>query len=204
LFLLLAVLSGDGFADFVGGATVLAFITEDHARFLAAFMFESEQQMDDVVAESGILEQVNAETETYGVTIPGFNMRGGLMGIFTTDIPVTRMSDLEGVRLRAQNGEQIKFFESWGAKGTVVSFADVPNALQTGVAQGYFNPPSSAIKARHTDILKNFVPLDVTCPLLDPHSSREAAGWCSAPQPGTAGIWIFRQLHDDGPVTPSG
>ena len=124
------------------------------------FMFESEQQMDDVVAESGILEQVNAETENYGVTIPGFNMRGGLVGIFTTNIPVTKMSDLEGVRLRAQNGEQIKFFESWGAKGTVVSFAEVPNALQTGVAQGYFNPPSSAIKARHTDILKNFVPLD--------------------------------------------
>lgn len=36
LFLLLTVLSGGGIAYFVGGATVLAFITEDHARFLAA------------------------------------------------------------------------------------------------------------------------------------------------------------------------
>ncbi|WP_353474218.1 TRAP transporter substrate-binding protein [Salipiger sp. H15] len=124
------------------------------------FMFESEQQMDEIVAESGLLNEVNAQTANYGVMIPGFNMRGGLVGIFTTDIPVTKMSDLDGVRLRAQNGEQIKFFESWGARGTVVSFAEVPNALQTGVAQGYFNPPSSAIKARHTDILKNYAPLD--------------------------------------------
>ncbi|WP_460274438.1 TRAP transporter large permease [Celeribacter sp. ULVN23_4] len=36
LFLILTVLSGGGIAYFVGSATVLAFVTEDHARFLAA------------------------------------------------------------------------------------------------------------------------------------------------------------------------
>lgn len=124
------------------------------------FLFESEAQMDEIVAESRILDQINTQTSDFGVMIPGFNMRGGLVGIFTTDIAVTKMSDLAGVRLRAQNGEQIEFFESWGAKGTVVSFAEVPNALQTGVAQGYFNPASSAIKARHTDMLKYYAPLE--------------------------------------------
>ncbi|WP_460274439.1 TRAP transporter substrate-binding protein [Celeribacter sp. ULVN23_4] len=144
----------------LGNPAMLFKVSPISSALYLPFMFDSEAQMDDVVAESGILDQINEQTTDYGVMIPGFNMRGGLVGVFTTDIPVTKMSDLKGVRLRAQNGEQIKFFESWGAKGTVVSFAEVPNALQTGVAQGYFNPASTAIKARHTDMLKDFVPLD--------------------------------------------
>ena len=51
-------------------------------------------------------------------------------------------------------------FEAWGTKGTVVSWAEVANALQTGVADGYFNPPASALLYGHTAILKHFTPLD--------------------------------------------
>nr|WP_321524560.1 TRAP transporter substrate-binding protein [uncultured Cohaesibacter sp.] len=144
----------------LGSPTMLFKMSKSAPSLYLPFLFQSEKQWDDVIAKSGILEKINEDAANYGARVPGFNMRGGLVGIFTTDIPVTKMSDLKGVRLRAQNGDQIKFFESWGAKGTVVSFAEVPNALQTGVAQGYFNPPSSAIKARHTDLLKEFTPLD--------------------------------------------
>lgn len=114
----------------LGSPTMLFKMSESAHSLFLPFLLQSEKQWDDVIAKSGILEKINEDAANYGA------------------------------RVRAQNGDQIKFFESWGAKGTVVSFAEVPNALQTGVAQGYFNPPSSANKARHTDLLKEFTPLD--------------------------------------------
>jgi TRAP-type C4-dicarboxylate transport system substrate-binding protein len=41
-----------------------------------------------------------------------------------------------------------------------VSWAEVANALQTGVADGYFNPPASALLFGHTAVLDNFTPLE--------------------------------------------
>mgnify|MGYP000539584632 FL=1 len=46
--------------------------------------------------------------------------------------------------------------------GTIVSWSEVANAIQTGVADGYFNPPNSAIRTGHTEFLKHFTPADIT------------------------------------------
>ena len=131
------------------------------------FLFESEAQLDAVVERSDLLSQINDAAINHGIRIAGFNMRGGQIGMFTVDTPVTHMADLEGLRLRAQNGEQVTFFESWGAQATVVSFAEVPNALQTGVASGYFNPASTALVAGHTDLLHQFSDMQ-SMPLAKP------------------------------------
>ena len=52
--------------------------------------------------------------------------------------------------MRALDELQIQTFEQWGAKGTIVSWSEVPNALQTGVAEGYLNPPFVPLVFGHT------------------------------------------------------
>ena len=57
---------------------------------------------------------------------------------------------------RALDETQIKLFESWGTKGTIVSWSEVPNALQTGVADGYMNPAFVPLMFGHTDFIKHY------------------------------------------------
>ena len=47
-------------------------------------------------------------------------------------------------------------YEAWGSTGTMVSWSEVPNALQTGVADGYINPPFVPLMFGHTDFIKHF------------------------------------------------
>lgn len=124
------------------------------------FLFENDAQFDAALENSGALDRINEEAENLGVRIAGFAMRGGSLGLFNTEKPVTTMADVAGMRLRAQNGDQVKYMVAWGATPTVVSWAETPNALQTGVAVGHFNPPSTVVAAGQVDLLKYFTPMD--------------------------------------------
>lgn len=124
------------------------------------FLFENDAQFDNAIRDSGTLDLINQEAERLGVRIAGFAMRGGSLGLFTTGTGVTSVGDVDGLRLRAQNGDQVKYMEAWGARPTVVSWAETPNALQTGVAVGHFNPPSTVVAAGQTELLSYYTPMD--------------------------------------------
>lgn len=47
--------------------------------------------------------------------------------------PITGLSDLEGLKIRASGRMTAKFLEALGAEGITVSFSEVPGALQKGV-----------------------------------------------------------------------
>lgn len=124
------------------------------------FLFSGDQQFDDVIAKSGALDKVNEEASVLGLRVAGFAMRGGTLGLFNISHPVTTIDDVKSLRLRAQNGDQVKVFEAWGAKATIVSWSETPAALQTGVAEGHLNPPSTVVAAGQVDLLNYFTPLD--------------------------------------------
>ena len=67
-----------------------------------------------------------------------------------------RSDDMHDLRMRALDESQIELFKAWGASGTIVNWAEVPNALQTGIAAGYINPPIVPLLFGHTDFLKFF------------------------------------------------
>ncbi|MFV0382726.1 TRAP transporter substrate-binding protein [Paracoccus sp. (in: a-proteobacteria)] len=137
------------------------FKTSDFSRVLfLPFFFRDEAQFDSALDQSGAFDRMNEEAENLGVRIAGFAMRGGSLGLFNNEKPVTTMADVAGMRLRAQNGDQVKYMEAWGARPTVVSWAETPNALQTGVAVGHFNPPSTVVAAGQVELLKYFTPMD--------------------------------------------
>lgn len=120
------------------------------------FFFENLEEFDAVMADADLLEKINAPLTANGVRLVGFTCIGTDIGIHNTKHPVTAVTDLEDLRFRALNAEQLAYQEALGASGTIVAWSEVANALQTGIADGYFNPPNSAIRTGHTQYLKHF------------------------------------------------
>lgn len=126
------------------------------------FLWESNDQFDKVIAQTDLLEKMNAPLLDNGVRLAGFNYIGVGIGIHNTKKPVTKMEDMQGLRFRAMNAEQLAFEEAMGATGTIIAWSEVANAIQTGVADGYLNPPNSAIRTGHTAFLKHFTPANIS------------------------------------------
>lgn len=120
------------------------------------YFFDDMAQLDTALDAGGMLAQINAGTTPKGVRVLDIVYTGTPTGIFTTEVPIRTFEDMNGVRMRALDEVQINTFEQWGAKGTIVSWSEVPNALQTGVAGGYINPAFVPLTYGHTSFIKYF------------------------------------------------
>lgn len=126
------------------------------------YFFADLAEVDRALTEGGMLEAVNAALTPSGVRVLGVSTVGPAVGIFNTRQPVAAMSDMAGLRMRALDESQIALFQAWGSTGTIVSWAEVPNALQTGVADGYLNPSVVPLLFGHTDFIRHFTPADIS------------------------------------------
>ena len=126
------------------------------------YFFEDMAQVDKALEEGGMLAKINEATTPEGVRVLAVDTVGQSSGIFNTKKPVKSVSDMEGLRMRALDESQIDLYKAWGADGTIVSWAEVPNALQTGVADGYMNPAFVPLLFGHTDFIKFFTDAAVT------------------------------------------
>ncbi len=120
------------------------------------YFFADSVELDKALSEGGMLERINAGTTPQGVRVMDLVFLGLPTGIFTTNKPIRTLEDMQSVRMRALDKVQIQTFETWGSKGTIVSWSEVPNALQTGVADGYVNPPFVPLMFGHTAFIKHF------------------------------------------------
>lgn len=126
------------------------------------YFFADIGEVDRALYKGGMLAKVNEGTVSKGVRVLGVNAVGQGTGIFNSKRAVEKVEDMKGLRMRALDESQIKLFEAWGASGTIVNWAEVPNALQTGVADGYLNPPVVPLLFGHTDFLKFFTDAEVS------------------------------------------
>lgn len=122
------------------------------------FLFESAVEFDAVMAGSDLMARFNEPLEADGLRIMGFNQRGLDAGIFNKDRAVATLEDFRGLRMRALDKGQVAFYEALGVRSTIVAWAEVSNALQTGVIDGYVNPPNAAIRTGHVEYLKHYTP----------------------------------------------
>jgi TRAP-type transport system periplasmic protein len=120
------------------------------------YYFDDIGQVDAALQEGGMLERINAALAPAGVRVLDVTLVGPATGIFNTRRPVNSMADMSGLRMRALDESQIALYATWGATGTIVSWAEVPNALQTGVADGYLNPAFVPLLFGHTDFIRHF------------------------------------------------
>lgn len=120
------------------------------------YFFKNAVEVDTALYQGGMLDRVNAGTTPKGVRVASVVHLGGPAGIFTTKKAVNSLNDMADLRMRALDEAQIAIFGAWGSQGTIVSWSEVPNALQTGVADGYLNPPFVPLLFGHTGFIKHF------------------------------------------------
>ncbi|MFC3615629.1 TRAP transporter substrate-binding protein [Lutimaribacter marinistellae] len=106
--------------------------------------------------ENGMLDKINAGTTPQGVRVIAVAALGSAAGIFNTKKPVNSAADMADLRMRALDENQIGVYKLWGTNGTIVAWDEVPNALQTGIADGYLNPPMVPLMFGHTGFIKYF------------------------------------------------
>lgn len=126
------------------------------------YFFADMNQVDHALYDNGMLAEINAGLDGSGVQVLGVNTVGPATGIFNTRRPIASMADMAGLRMRALDESQIELYAAWGATGTIVSWAEVPNALQTGVADGYLNPSFVPLLFGHTEFIRYFTPAAIS------------------------------------------
>lgn len=126
------------------------------------YFFADMAAVDRALYDNGMLAAINEGLDGSGVQVLAVDTVGPATGIFNTLHPVTSMADMSDLRMRALDESQIQLYAAWGSTGTVVSWAEVPNALQTGVANGYLNPAFVPLLFGHTDFIKYFTPAEIS------------------------------------------
>ncbi len=126
------------------------------------YFFNGMADVDRALYDNGMLAKINAGTTSGGVRVLAVDTVGQGAGIFNTKHPVEKVADMHDLRMRALDESQIELFKAWGSAGTIVSWAEVPNALQTGVADGYLNPPIVPLLFGHTDFIKFFTDAEIS------------------------------------------
>jgi len=129
------------------------------------YLFKDAAHLDKALVQGGMLAKINAQLIKKGVRILGVVHLGLPAGIFNTKRPVSSVADLSDLRMRALDKRQIELFAAWGSAGTIISWAEVPNALQTGIADGYLNPPVVPLMFGHTGFIKHFTDARVSSSL---------------------------------------
>ena len=140
----------------IAGGQEVAGYSELYRALELPFQLDSASQLSRLLAETSLLEELNIKTLPHGLKVVDFVFLGGMGGLFTARDPVRRIEDLRPLRMRAMTSEQIQFFEAWEGPATQVAWEEVPQALQTGIADGYMNPPIVAVLFGHGPQLKYF------------------------------------------------
>jgi tripartite ATP-independent transporter DctP family solute receptor len=79
---------------------------------------------------------------------------GGL-SCFTNSLrPITKVTDMKGIKFRAMDDSQIAMFRALGANAIPMAFAELYTGLQTGVVEGQVNPINLIISSKFYEVQK--------------------------------------------------
>jgi TRAP-type C4-dicarboxylate transport system substrate-binding protein len=124
--------------------------------FMLPFLWDDMEHLDRALVTSGLLKGFNEKMSKKGVRVLSLVALGNAVGITNTKKTIRSVDDMKGMRMRAMDKFQTKFYDQWGCNSVVVPWSEIYNALQTGVADGYLNPPWVPIMFKHTELLKYF------------------------------------------------
>ncbi len=133
--------------------------------FSLPYLFDSLSHLDKADAAGGLLAKVNEGVTPKGARVVALIAVGGGTGIFNTKREINKPEDMADLRIRALDENQMKLFKAWGTNGVVITMPEVANALQTGIASGYINPPFVPFLFGHASILKFYTAANVIQPL---------------------------------------
>ena len=128
------------------------------------YLFDSLAHADKVIANTDIMSRINAGLTKKGVRLLALASVGSFSGLANSKRPIKTPADMKGLRMRAMDKVQAEYLSAWGASTVVVPWAEIYNALQTGVADGYINPAIVPVMFKHTELLKYYSDVKVGVP----------------------------------------
>ncbi|MBN2034349.1 MAG: TRAP transporter substrate-binding protein [Deltaproteobacteria bacterium] len=128
------------------------------------YLFDSLEHADKVIANTDVLNKINAGLTKKGVRLLALASVGSFSGFANTKRPIKTPADMKGLRMRAMDKVQTEYLSAWGASTVVVEWAEIYNALQTGVTDGYINPAIVPVMFKHTELLKYYSDVKVGVP----------------------------------------
>lgn len=128
------------------------------------YLFDSLDHADRVISNTDVMERINAGLTKKGVRLLALASVGSFSGLANTKRPIRTPADMKGLRMRAMDKVQTEYLSAWGASTVVVPWAEIYNALQTGVADGYINPAIVPVMFKHTELLNHYSDVKVGVP----------------------------------------
>jgi len=123
------------------------------------FIMDDYGQFDQLLRDTDFLETVNAELIRTNLQVIDAALLGGMSGLFNTRSQVIRPEDLAEIRIRAMSRSDMALIASWDARSVQVAWEEVAQALETGIAHGYLNPPLVPLMFGHTGQIRHFTDL---------------------------------------------
>jgi len=124
--------------------------------FRLPFLISDIDHFYRIVNNSDLMEKINAGVTPEHVRVLAVVPLGAFHGFATTNKLIKTPADFKNVRMRALDGAQAKWLELWGANAVIVPWAEIYTSLQTGICDGYMNPPSVPTLFKHTEVIKYF------------------------------------------------
>lgn len=143
------------------GVTELAAYSQIYRAVTLPFLFDSMVHFDRFLSAPEFRAELDEELARVGLIFADVALLGGMSGLFTARTRVSDLSDLQTLRLRAMGRTDLLLIEALGASGVQVAWEEVPQALQTGIAQGYFNPPLAPVMFGHGSQIGHFTDLRI-------------------------------------------
>ena len=137
----------------VGSTATLVGITKEMALWDTPFLFNNVKEADAVL-DGPIGEKVKAKLQDKGL-VGLVYWENGFRNLTNSKRPVTRLEDLDGVKLRVmQNNVFLESFKSLGANAVPLPFSELFSALETKTVDGQENPYNTILSSKFFEVQK--------------------------------------------------
>ncbi len=137
----------------VGSTATLVGITKEMALWDTPFLFNNAKEAD-VVLDGAIGQKVKAKLDEKGL-VGLVYWENGFRNLTNNKRPVTRLEDLDGIKLRVmQNNVFLESFKALGANAVPLPFSELFSALETKAVDGQENPFNTIVSSKFYEVQK--------------------------------------------------
>jgi len=137
----------------VGSTATLVGISKEMALWDTPFLFNNAKEADAVL-DGPVGQKVMAKLPEKGL-VGLVYWENGFRNLTNSKRPVTKMEDLDGIKLRVmQNNVYLDSFKSLGANAVPLPFSELFSALETKTVDGQENPFNTILSSKFFEVQK--------------------------------------------------
>jgi len=137
--------SGEAFAGFMSGSIPMASITS------MPLLVTSQKEYEEVMPI--VSKYLTPEFNKFGV-IPLFTYSLPAMNLYGRGNPIRKLSDFAGRKIRTTDSSAAEFIKAVGASSMTLDTAEVPTAIDRGVADGFATTSYNILESHWAEFTK--------------------------------------------------